>query len=65
MSKGMIKVSDELYNYILSVSLREPDILRRLREETEPYPHSIHADFTGPGPVYGAAGPFDLAQPGP
>ena len=26
---------------ILSVSLREPDILRRLREETEPYPHSF------------------------
>ena len=25
----------------LSVSLREPDILRRLREETEPYPHSF------------------------
>jgi predicted O-methyltransferase YrrM len=41
MSKGMINVSDELYKYILSVSLREPDILRRLREETEPYPHSI------------------------
>jgi predicted O-methyltransferase YrrM len=41
MSKGIIKVSDELYKYILSVSLREPDILRRLREETEPYPHSF------------------------
>ena len=41
MSKGIIKVSDELYKYILSVSLREPGILRRLREETEPYPHSF------------------------
>ncbi len=41
MSKGIIKISDELYKYILSVSLREPDILRRLREETEPYPHSF------------------------
>jgi predicted O-methyltransferase YrrM len=34
MSKKMIKVSEKLYDYILSVSLREPDILRRLREET-------------------------------
>jgi predicted O-methyltransferase YrrM len=41
MSKKMIKVSEELYDYILSVSLREPDILRRLREETAPYPHSM------------------------
>ncbi len=41
MSKGIIKISDELYKYILSVSLREPDILRQLREETEPYPHSF------------------------
>ena len=41
MSKGIIKISDELYKYILSVSLREPDILRRLRVETEPYSHSF------------------------
>jgi len=41
MSKGIIKISDELYKYILSVSLRERDILRRLREETEHYPHSF------------------------
>ncbi|MBI4962768.1 MAG: class I SAM-dependent methyltransferase [Desulfomonile tiedjei] len=41
MSKKMIKVSEELYDYILSVSLREPDVLRRLREETAPYPHSV------------------------
>lgn len=41
MSKKMIKVSEELYDYILSVSLREPEILRRLREETAPYPHSV------------------------
>ncbi len=37
----MIQVSENLYDYILSVSLREPDILRRLREETAPYPHSF------------------------
>lgn len=41
MSKKMTKVTEELYDYILSVSLREPDILRRLREETAPYPHSV------------------------
>jgi predicted O-methyltransferase YrrM len=41
MSKKMIKVNEELYDYILSVSLQEPDILRRLREETEPHPHSM------------------------
>lgn len=41
MPKKMIKVSEELYDYILSVSLREPEILRRLREETAPYPHSM------------------------
>ncbi len=41
MSKKMIKVSEELYDYILSASLREPPILRRLREETAPYPHSM------------------------
>lgn len=41
MSKKMIKVSEDLYDYILSASLREPDILRRLREETAPYPHSV------------------------
>jgi len=40
MSRKMIKVSEELYDYILSVSLREPDILRRLREETAQDPHS-------------------------
>lgn len=40
MSKKMIQCSQELYDYVLSVSLREPDILRRLREETEPFPHS-------------------------
>jgi predicted O-methyltransferase YrrM len=41
MSNKIIKVFDELYQYILSVSLREPDILRRLREETAPYPNAV------------------------
>ena len=34
MSNKTIQVNDQLYDYILAVSLREPDILRRLREET-------------------------------
>ena len=34
MSRQTEKLTDELYDYLLSVSLREPDVLRRLREET-------------------------------
>ncbi len=34
MSKNITKLTDELYKYILSISLREPDILKRLRDET-------------------------------
>ena len=34
MSPRSIGLSDALYDYLLEVSLREPDILRRLREET-------------------------------
>jgi len=34
-------MSDRLYEYLLSSSLREPEVLRRLREETAPYPHSF------------------------
>ena len=34
MSNRTIALTDELYEYLLSVSLREPEILRRLREET-------------------------------
>ncbi|MBI5569568.1 MAG: class I SAM-dependent methyltransferase [Desulfomonile tiedjei] len=41
MPKKMIKVSVKLYDYILSASLREPEILRRLREETAPHPYSV------------------------
>ncbi len=40
MSTKTIEVTDELRQYILSVSLREPEILRRLREETASYPNS-------------------------
>lgn len=39
MSRTTIGLSDDrLSDYLLSVSLREPDILRQLREETAPHP---------------------------
>lgn len=34
MSRRTEKLTDELYEYLLSISLREPDLLRRLRDET-------------------------------
>jgi predicted O-methyltransferase YrrM len=34
MSNRTIGLSDELYGYLLDASLREPDLLRRLREDT-------------------------------
>jgi caffeoyl-CoA O-methyltransferase len=34
MSRRSISLTDSLYEYLLSVSLREPDLLRQLREET-------------------------------
>jgi len=34
MSRRSIGLDDALYDYLLDVSLREPDVLRRLREET-------------------------------
>ena len=34
MSRRSISLTDSLYDYLLSVSLREPELLRRLREET-------------------------------
>ncbi len=41
MANRTISMSDQLYDYLLSASLREPEILRRLREETAPLPHSM------------------------
>lgn len=41
MKKNEIQISGKLYEYILSVSVREPDILRRLREETAKDPDAI------------------------
>ncbi len=34
MSNRTLNLTDRLYDYLLSVSLREPPVLRRLREET-------------------------------
>ncbi len=38
MSRKSITLTDDLYDYLLSVSLRESDTLRRLREETAAHP---------------------------
>ena len=38
MTNRSISLTDSLYEYLLSVSLREPDMLRRLRQETAALP---------------------------
>jgi len=35
-----LTIGDDLWEYMRRVTLREPDLLRRLREETAPDPHS-------------------------
>jgi len=40
MSRRSTPLTDELYDYLLDVSLREPEILRRLREETAALPEA-------------------------
>lgn len=40
MSRRTINLNDTLYDYLLSVSLREPPVLRELREETARHPMS-------------------------
>lgn len=40
MSNKSIGLSDELHEYLLSVSLRESDVMRELREETAEHPKS-------------------------
>ncbi|MDZ8262405.1 class I SAM-dependent methyltransferase [Nostoc sp. ChiQUE01b] len=40
MPKQSIGLDNQLYNYLLSVSLREPEILRKLRQETASHPRS-------------------------
>ncbi|MBD0344505.1 MAG: class I SAM-dependent methyltransferase [Coleofasciculus sp. Co-bin14] len=41
MSKKTLGLDNQLYDYLLSVSLREPDVLRQLREETARLPMAI------------------------
>lgn len=40
MSRQTIGVTDELHRYLLDVSVREPEILRRLRDETAALPNA-------------------------
>ncbi len=40
MSSRTHGLSDALYHYLLDVSLREPEVLRRLREETAAHPRA-------------------------
>ena len=41
MLKRTLGLDDRLYDYLLSASLREPEILRQLRQETANHPRSI------------------------
>jgi ABC-type transport system substrate-binding protein len=40
MSNRTHALTDELYHYLLDVSLREPEVMRRLREETAAHPRA-------------------------
>lgn len=40
MSRKTLTLDDRLYRYLLDVSLREPDVLQRLREDTARHPES-------------------------
>lgn len=40
MSRKTIEIDDDLHDYLLRVSLREPDIMRRLRETTRALPEA-------------------------
>ena len=41
MGKGSLELSENVYQYLLSVSLREPEVLSKLRAETDRHPASI------------------------
>jgi predicted O-methyltransferase YrrM len=40
MSRKTLTLTDQLHRYLLDVSLREPDVMRRLREETATHPQA-------------------------
>lgn len=39
MANKSVPLTDRLYDYLLSASLREPEVLKQLREETARHPH--------------------------
>lgn len=41
MARDQIQLNDALYDYLVSVSLREPALLKRLREETRELPRAF------------------------
>jgi predicted O-methyltransferase YrrM len=41
MANSTLGLPSQLYDYVLSISLREPDILQQLREETAKHPMSM------------------------
>ncbi len=41
MSRRTLSLDDRLYAYLLDHSLREPAVMRRLREETARHPHAV------------------------
>lgn len=41
MSKQTLGLENHIYQYLLSVSIREPDVLTKLREETANHPRNI------------------------
>lgn len=41
MSNRTLGLDNQLYDYLLSVSLREPEILQQLRQETDRHPQAI------------------------
>lgn len=41
MSKQTLGLENNIYQYLLSVSIREPEVLKKLREETAQHPRNI------------------------
>ena len=62
MSNRTIEMTDQLYTYLLDVSLREEPVLARLREETAQMAEKAHADIPGTRAVHGHARPINPAQ---
>ena len=39
MTNKSVPLDDRLYDYLLSATVREPDVLQQLREETAKHPY--------------------------